>query len=93
MASWCYERLFYSCTPLVSVMVFPYPEERLEEPGGQLEMPPEWGFSSNYRQSCLELGPAPRGPAGQWASEEELAVPGGPACCAGCSPSLSGISC
>lgn len=39
MASWCYERLFYSCTPLVSVMVFPYPEERLEEPGGSWKCP------------------------------------------------------
>lgn len=55
----------------------PAPKGKASGTSWQLEMPPEWGFSSNHRQSCFKLGLTLRGSVGQLASEKELVVPGG----------------
>ena len=71
----------------------PAPKEKAWGTSWLLDVPPEGDFSSDHRQSMitgLGLDWLPGAPEGQWASKEELKVPGGPQVVLGAVPSLPG---
>ena len=68
----------------------PAPKEKGWRTLWWLDVPSEGDFSSDHRQSCVGLDCLLGAPAGQWASKEELKVPGGPQVVLGTAPSLPG---
>lgn len=71
--------------PSPSAIVSPAPKGKAWGTSWRLDVPPE-----GDRQSCLGLDWLPGAPAGQYASKEELKVPGVPQAMLGAAPSLPG---